>query len=255
MRTIIAVIYVILFLIVMLPIMGVEWIIGKFNRRAADISQLRIVQWAFRCVMFICGVKLVVKGKENIPIGEPVLYIGNHRSFFDTVTTYSLCPDLTGYIAKDGVNKVPILGMVMKRLYCLFLKRDDPRQGLKVILTAIEYVKQGISINIFPEGTRNKDKEHPETMLPYKEGSFKVAQKSGCKILPMAITGTADILENHFPWVHKGTVVVRFGEPIVMSELDKNTQKHIGVYCQQKVLDMLSEELGVQARIIEPEEV
>ena len=162
MRTFIVVLYVFLFLVLGLPVLGVEWIIAKFNRRAADVSQLRIVQWGFRCVSFLSGIKLTVKGEENVPKDQAVLYIGNHRSFFDIVVTYARCPRLTGYIAKDGINKVPILGLWMKRLYCLFLDRKDLKQGLKVILTAIDQIKSGISMCIFPEGTRNRNADDPE---------------------------------------------------------------------------------------------
>ncbi len=239
MRTIIVLVFVILFLLFCLPIMGIEWIISKFNKEAADISMLRIVQWAFRCVMFISGIKLVIKGQENVPKDEAVLYIGNHRSYFDIVTTYPLCPTRTGYISKTGIRKVPILGLVMQRLYCLFLDREDPKQGLKTILTAIDHIKSGISICVFPEGTRNKDREHPYQLLPFKEGTFKIAQKTNCKIIPMAITGTAEVFEHHFPWIHKNIVTITYGKPIIPSELDKETQKKLGSYCQQALSDLL----------------
>ena len=120
MRTILCVLYVFLFLVLGLPVLGVEWLIAKRHKQAADISQLRIVQWGFRCVAFLAGIKLTVKGEENVPKDQAVLYIGNHRSFFDIVVTYARCPGLTGYIAKDGVRKIPILGLWMERLYCLF---------------------------------------------------------------------------------------------------------------------------------------
>ena len=64
MRTILVVIYVILFLILGLPVLGIEWIISKFNRKAADLSQLRIVQWAFRCICFLSGIRVTVEGKK-----------------------------------------------------------------------------------------------------------------------------------------------------------------------------------------------
>ena len=144
MRTIIVVIYVFLFLILGLPVLGIEWIIAKFDKHAADISQLRIVQWGLRCVSFLAGVHLTVEGKEHVPTDQAVLYIGNHRSIFDIVITYAQCPNLTGYISKDGVNKVPLLGIWMRRLYCLFLDRKDLKQGLKTILIAIDQVKSGI---------------------------------------------------------------------------------------------------------------
>lgn len=239
MRTIITVLYIFLFLILGLPVLGIEWIISKFNKAHADMVQLRIVQWGLKCVAFISGVKLTVIGEENVPRDEPVLYIGNHRSFFDVVVTYARCPGLTGYIAKDGVNKVPIFRIWMKRLHCIFLKRDDMKEGLKVILKAIEYVKSGISICIFPEGTRNKDRNNPTSLLPFKEGSFKIASKTGCKIVPMALIGTADILENHFPWIHSTDIKLIYGEPIDVSDLDKDQQKHVGAYCQTVVEELI----------------
>lgn len=243
MRTIITVLYIFLFLILGLPVLGIEWIISKFNKAHADMVQLRIVQWGLKCVAFISGVKLTVIGEENVPMDEPVLYIGNHRSFFDVVVTYARCPGLTGYIAKDGVNKVPIFRIWMKRLHCIFLKRDDMKEGLKVILKAIEYVKSGISICIFPEGTRNKDKDNPTSLLPFKEGSFKIASKTGCKIVPMALIGTADILENHFPWIHSTDIKLIYGEPIDVSALDKDQQKHVGAYCQTVVEELIRSNL------------
>mgnify|MGYP002762624085 FL=1 len=243
MRTIITVLYILLFLILGLPVLGIEWIISKFNKAHADMVQLRIVQWGLKCVAFISGVKLTVIGEENVPKDEPVLYIGNHRSFFDVVVTYARCPGLTGYIAKDGVNKVPIFRIWMKRLHCIFLKRDDMKEGLKVILKAIEYVKSGISICIFPEGTRNKDRDNPTNLLPFKEGSFKIASKTGCKIVPMALIGTADILENHFPWIHSTDIKLIYGEPIDVSALDKDQQKHVGAYCQTVVEELIRSNL------------
>ncbi len=243
MRTIITVLYIFLFLILGLPVLGIEWIISKFNKAHADMVQLRIVQWGLKCVAFISGVKLTVIGEENVPRDEPVLYIGNHRSFFDVVVTYARCPGLTGYIAKDGVNKVPIFRIWMKRLHCIFLKRDDMKEGLKVILKAIEYVKSGISICIFPEGTRNKDRDNPTSLLPFKEGSFKIASKTGCKIVPMALIGTADILENHFPWIHSTDIKLIYGEPIDVSALDKDQQKHVGAYCQTVVDELIRSNL------------
>lgn len=245
MRSILAVLFVALFLIVDLPIMGIMWIISKFNKPWSDLAQLRIVQWAFNVVSFISGVKLTVIGEENVPKDEAVLYIGNHRSFFDIVITYARCPRLTGYISKKSVKKVPILGLVMKRLYCLFIDRDDIKQSLTIILEAIDHIKNGVSVCVFPEGTRCKDPD-PTVVQTFKEGTFKIATKTKCKIVPMALTGTADILENHFPWIHKTHITLQYGEPIDPSVLSKEDQKRIGAYCQAKVLEMLIEQNKTQ---------
>lgn len=175
-RTILAVLFAVCYLILGIPVLFVEWLIGKKNPHLRDISSLRMVQWAFRVIYRICGVKLTIIGQENVPKDTPVLYVANHNSYFDIIITYALCENLTGYIAKDSLEKVPLLNIWMKRLYCLFLKRDDMKASLKTILQAIEYVKQGVSICIFPEGTRGDSDE----MAPFKEGSLKIAEKAGC---------------------------------------------------------------------------
>ena len=235
-RLILALLFIILYLIIGIPILGIEWIIGKFNPKAADISQLRMVQWAFRVVLFICGTKITVIGEENVPKDEPVLYIGNHKSFFDIVITYARCPRLTGYISKKSMAKVPLLSLWMRRLHCLFIDREDVKEALKTILAGIENVKNGISMCIFPEGTRNKTSD---LLLPFKEGSFKIAEKTGCAIVPMAITNSAEIFENHFPWIKSVPVVLEYGKPIYPNELDKETKKKIGAHCQEIIAEML----------------
>ena len=229
-RFFIIVIFLVIFLILSIPVFFVEWVIGKFNRKARDYSSLRIVQWGFKFILKVTGVETIVIGEENVP-DEPVLYIGNHRSFFDILLTYSRCPRLTGYVAKKEMEKIPLLSTWMRYLYCLFLDRENIKEGLKTILQAIEYVKQGISICIFPEGTRNKGEEL--SMLPFKDGAFKIATKTNCAIVPVSMNNTAEILENHFPKVKRTKVVVEYGKPIYPNELDKETKKHIGTYVQE----------------------
>lgn len=226
-RFICIVIYLVVYLILSIPVFFVEWLIGKKNRQMRDLSSLRIVQWGFKCILKIADVDATVIGLENIP-DEPVLFVGNHRSYFDILLTYSRCPRLTGYVAKKEMEKIPLLSTWMKYVYCLFLDREDPKQGMKTILQAIDYVKSGISICIFPEGTRNTGEEL--SLLPFKEGSFKIAEKAGCAIVPISLNNTAQIFEAHFPFVRKTHVVVEYGKPVYPKDLDKETRKHLAPY-------------------------
>jgi 1-acyl-sn-glycerol-3-phosphate acyltransferase len=130
--------------------------------------------------------------------------------------------------------KVPLLSIWMRYLHCLFLDRDNIKEGMKTILAAIEKVKNGISICIFPEGTRNKVND---TFMPFHDGSFKIADKGGVPIVPMAIVNAADIFEDHVPWIRKTTVVIEYCEPIYMNELEKEDKKAIGKY----VSDIIAE--------------
>ena len=233
-RLILVAVFLVLFLVLGIPLLLIEWVIGKFNQRAKDISSLRIVQWAFKVILFLAGTKVVIKGEENVPKNEPVLYVGNHRSYFDIVITYSRVPDLTGYIAKKEMLRWPLLVNWMKNLHCLFLDRQDVKQGLKTILTAIDKVKAGISICIFPEGTRNRVND---TFMEFHEGSFKVASKSGCAVIPMAIYNSAAIFEDHIPWIRKTTVIVEYGKPFYIKDLPRETQKGVGAYSRDLIME------------------
>ena len=130
-------IFLFFYLTLTIPVLIVEWIIGKFNPHARDISSLRIVQWAFRVILRLAGVTATVIGEENVP-DEPVLFIGNHRSYFDILLTYSRCRRLTGYIAKKEMERYLTLTTWMKRLHCLFLDRKNPKEGLKTILRDLD---------------------------------------------------------------------------------------------------------------------
>lgn len=224
MRTMLVAVFLFLFLVLTAPVMLVEWIIGKFNPSFKDFSSLRIVQWAFRCVIFLCGTKLTVIGEENVPKGEPVLYIGNHRSYFDTVITYARVPGLCGYVSKKEMIRIPLLRIWMKYLHCLFLDREDIKAGLAMILNAINKVKSGISICIFPEGTRNMTSED---FLPFRAGSLKIAEKSGCAVVPMVLNHTEDIFETHMPWIRKAHVVLEYCKPIYPNDLSAQERKRL----------------------------
>ena len=99
-RLILIVIFLILYLIVFSPALVVEWIIGKFSPEAKAKSSLFLVQHAFGIILWLTGTKVDVIGRENIPDDRPVLYVGNHRSYFDIVIGYQLVKGETGFVAK-----------------------------------------------------------------------------------------------------------------------------------------------------------
>jgi 1-acyl-sn-glycerol-3-phosphate acyltransferase len=207
-----------------------EWIIGKISPSLRDRSSLAIVNWAFRCVIFLSGTRVIVKGEENVPKDTAVLYVGNHRSYYDIILTYVRVPRPTGYVAKLEMLRYPLLNVWMHFLHCLFLDRNDLKKGLKTILKGVEKVKSGISICIFPEGTRNGT---DQDFLPFHEGSFKIAEKAGAPIVPITMSGTNGIFEDHLPRIKKQTVIIEYGKPIHIQELDRETRKNLSGYVQK----------------------
>ena len=127
-RFIAVILFIVIFLIVSIPIQLVLLIIKKFNPYAVKTASLKIVGFAFNVVMLLSGTKVTVIGEENVPKDRSVLYVGNHRSYFDIVVTYPRVPRPTGYISKDVIKKIPVLGYWMIFLDCLFLDRSDNRR-------------------------------------------------------------------------------------------------------------------------------
>ncbi len=241
-RVILVFLFVFLFLVLSIPLLIAEWIIGKFNQSIKDKSSLAIVNWAFRMVIRISGTKVIVKGEERIPKDTAVLYVGNHRSYYDIILTYVRVPRTTGYIAKKEMLKIPLLSNWMRNLHCLFLDRENVKEGMKTILEAIEKVKNGISICIFPEGTRNKS---ADTFLPFHEGSFKIAAKGNIPIVPISIVNSAAIFEDHLPKIKKATVIIEYCEPIYVKNLEKETQKALGTHVSGIIADTYFKNKGL----------
>lgn len=231
-RLILVLLFVVIFLIVSLPIQLVEFIIGKSNKDLKDRSSLAIVNWAFRVVLFLSGTSVTVLGEENVPKDEAVLYVGNHRSYYDIIMTYIRVPRPTGYMAKVEMLRYPSLSTWMKYLHCIFLDRSDIKAGLKSILDAIDKVKSGISICIFPEGTRNRTSE---MFLEFHDGSFKIAEKSGCPIVPISINNASAIFEDHIPRIKKAHVVIEYGKPIYTRDLSKEEKRRLSAMVQEVI--------------------
>jgi 1-acyl-sn-glycerol-3-phosphate acyltransferase len=237
-RTILTLIPPIIFLYLLCPVLLIESILGHFYPKAMSKSSLKLVQGVFRIMLFTSGVKLTVNGREKIPDDQPVLYVANHRSYYDILIGYTLIKGECGFISKKEINKIPFLGIWMKHLHCLFLDRDNPRQGLTTILTGIDQIKNGISMWIFPEGTRTPGDE----MLPFKEGSLKLASKSNCPIIPVTFTNTENILENHMPFIRKTAVTVTFGDPIETADMSRDEKKNLASLCQEIIRNTLEEQ-------------
>lgn len=223
-RIFFALLFLFTFLIISIILQLIEEIVGLFSKKAKAVSSLAIVNWAFRVVIFISGTKLTVIGEENVPKEEPVLYVLNHRGYFDILLTYTRVPRPTGYVAKKEMLRYLTLTKWMKNLYCEFMDRSDLRKGMESINNCAEKIKKGISIAIFPEGTRNKS---DAPLLDFHKGSFKIAEKTGCKIVPVVLNNTSAVFEDQFPLIRKQHVVLEYLPAIDVAAMDREEKKQL----------------------------
>lgn len=238
MRTILILLSLIIIAVLSIPLYLVEWIIGLFNPTLMHVIAQRIVKVVFRFWIFLSGADYTVNGLENVPVDEPVLFIANHRSFFDVFFGYSFIPNPTAFISKKSIKKIPCIAQWMYFLSCSFLDRDDVKSGLAVIKQNMSLVSdRKLSIFVCPEGKRNSTDE----LYEFKEGCFRIATRTNCKIVPICYTNTENLFEAHLPWVRKASVTMNFGEPIDVSLLDRDEKKRLGQTVRQIIQDMYNE--------------
>lgn len=235
MRVFLVAIFLVLFSIISLPLYLIAFILGKIDEKKKVAFAQKVVKIVFWWITILAGVRLDCKGAEKLPKDEPFMYIANHRSYYDILAGYLTVPTLTGFVSKDDLKRVPCISHWMRILKCLFLNRDNPREGMKTILQGVEQIKEGYSVFIMPEGTRNKSDE----LLPFHDGSFKLSTKTGCAIVPVAMKNTDLVVRHHFAWFHPTKVTVVYGEPVYPSQLTSEEKKSIGTYMRGKMQEML----------------
>ncbi len=233
-RYIIIILFISVFLICSIPLLVVEWLMDKINPQFRRNTSNAIVKRALSVCVFLAGTKITTIGLENIPKDRAVLYVGNHNSYFDILLLAKIAPSPLSFLSKKEMLHYPLLSHWMKRIDCTFLDRSDIRQGLKTILKNVDLLKEGVSVSVFPEGTRNKT---DDILLPFHDGSFKMAEKANCPIVIVTYNNTRSIFEAHFPKVEKQHVIMEFSKPFYMSDLSPEDRRHIGKYVSNIMIE------------------
>lgn len=211
----------------------VQWM-NKFSpREKRDAAVDRIVRnWARR-LLFIAGAKVKVTGTENIPTDRTCVFASNHQSFFDILVLLAYLDKPHALLSKASIGKVPLIRLWMREIHCVYVNRADMKAGIEAINKMIEVINNGYSAIIFPEGTRSKTDEIGE----FKGGAFKVAQKTGAPIIPVAIDGTAALFERNGHWIKPGKVNMAVLAPIETEGMGRAEFKELPARTQQLVTD------------------
>jgi 1-acyl-sn-glycerol-3-phosphate acyltransferase len=187
--------------------------IKRLNKAGKQKEKLELInRFILRCtkkLVKISGADVAVTGTENVPLDETLLYVGNHQSNMDIPLLYSTAPQTMAFVAKKEMEKIPLLGYWMKERGCVFIDRDNARSSLKSINQAIENIKLGYSMAIFPEGTRSKGPDIGD----FKSGSLRIAMKSGAKVIPVAIKDSYRLNGKNGKYT-PAKVTVHYSEPI-----------------------------------------
>jgi len=165
--------------------------------------------WA-RIIIRTSGIKIEVKDHGHIPVGKPVVFACNHASQFDIPILYEALPVQFRFVVKKELFKIPFLGFAMRHAGYIPIDRSGGKAALRSLHEAAERVKRGASIIIFPEGTRSPDGR----LRPFKMGGILIAINAGCPIVPVAISGSHNVLPKGSLRIRPGRIKVTFGLPV-----------------------------------------
>lgn len=192
--------------------------------------------WA-RSVLFVCGIKIEVRGLENISLDGPTVLVANHQGNFDIPVIVAALPFNFRFMVKQELFKIPMFGWYMKNRGDVSIDRRSPRNAVIALRMISEMVKKGDPVMIFPEGTRSMDGVVGE----FKRGSMIVAMNANAKIVPIAISGSINIQKRGTLMVNPSVVHVNIGEGIDVSGKDdiEGKESELLAVIRQKVISLM----------------
>lgn len=212
-----------LFQLVSIIFLFVYYLIGLLGRKRTQAGFLyRITRAWARQMIAAAGGKVEVSGLENLPVAGGVLFVANHQGAFDIPLLLGFVPGLKGFVSKKENFRLPIVSTWMRLLGCIVIDRGDLRQSAGAIARGIADLKAGHSLVIFPEGTRSKSGQ----LRDFKDGSFKLATRSGATIVPLTIDGSYRLLEANQGRIRPGTVRLTIHPPVVLADLADGQKKN-----------------------------
>lgn len=177
------------------------------GRRAYTLSRL----WA-HLNLVLTGVR--VHGTRRAPLDptRPYVFMSNHASHFDALAVVAALPEFQlRWVAKRELASIPVFGWALRRAGHIIIDRSNPEQAFASLRAARAMMDTGISVMIFPEGTREG---HDHELLPLKKGGFVLALETGVAIVPLAVRDSRTILPRDEWRIRRGTIDVVVGEAI-----------------------------------------
>jgi 1-acyl-sn-glycerol-3-phosphate acyltransferase len=200
--------------------------LSTFIDRSGKTYHLIALLWSKGCLL-AAGVRLIVEGTKHIPRDRPMIFMGNHQSYFDIPVLFQAVPVTFNWLAKEELFRIPVFGHSIRSAGYIPIKRGNGRDSLKSLNRASELVKAGRSVAIFPEGTFSSDGK----LLPFKRGGFILASEAEVPIAPFSISGATNVNPpGNLLSLSPGIIRVKFS-PII--EIDASKARHPTVLMEQ----------------------
>lgn len=212
---------------------GIRWVIGilfslfmgslgiilSIVYRDGNIAHSVAVLWG-RWLCKLTGVRVEVIGAENVLKDRAQIFISNHQGIYDIFVLEGYLPVRFLWIAKDTLFKIPVIGWTMRKAGYIGINRTSIKKSFESMNRAVEEIKSGKSIIIFPEGTRTRDGSIGE----FKRGSLFLVFKTGAPVVPITISGSFNVARRGEFRIRPGKIRIFIDKPIEVSEIPRSQE-------------------------------
>lgn len=184
------------------------------------------------------GIRVQTSGLDHLRRGGPKVLVANHQSLLDILALFAALPVSLRFVAKGELSRVPVFAGAMERAGHVFIDRGDRRQAVRAMRRAGERMKrEGLSLALFPEGTRSPDGR----LRPFKRGGFSLAIESQADLVPVAIEGGHEILDDDRRRLEPGRIRIRCGRPVPLEGRSREDRDWILRQTREAISGMLEE--------------
>lgn len=237
---------VVLVLLLVTPPLGLLVVLSAVagvRDRAGSIYDWAPRLWS-RLVLRAAGVRVVVHNPERMRAGTPHIFVANHVSWFDVFTLASLLPRYK-FVGKAELFRIPLFGRAARAAGMIPIERENRKSAFQSYELAVERIRDGASMVVYPEGTRG----HDYALRPFKKGPFVLAAAAQVPIVPTVLHGTISVQSREQFRIRSGTVHVHFLEPIPTDGLTYDDRDRLSAECWRRMATLLREAYGVESRV------
>ena len=225
--------FIILYVLPATAVFGIIAISVSFFSRSGNPVHIIARIWS-KSILFVSGIDVTVKGLSNIDPSQSYIYMSNHRSNFDIPVLLGCLPIQFRWLAKAELFKIPIFGRAMRGAGYVKIDRFNRESAFKSIDQVAAKMKNGVSVMIFPEGTRSED----GNIKPFKKGGFVMAVDSGVSIVPVILGGTRSIMAKGSWRIIPGSVTLSIEKPIATTGYNRDTKDDLIQYVKSVICEV-----------------
>jgi len=229
----------ILIIVIFTIVFGTLSVISSLFDKTGKIQHLISTYWG-KFILKFTGIKVEVKGLENLNSLGTFVLMPNHQSLYDIPILLSSIPFQFSFLAKESLFRIPILGWHLSTARHIRIDRSNTRDGVRSLLEGVKKIKEGISLLIFPEGTRSIDNR----IGSFKIGGFVMAIKAGIPIVPITINGTGKIIKKGEKRFRPARVTLIIDSPIETKNYTLEDKNALAEKVRQRILDNWNPDLN-----------